>query len=78
MPIWKINFCSIFQYYLDGERGHKPPCVFENGWEVEISRDRFNGSVFIIDLNIPKVFAETVTQSSACFSDVYFYRQHSG
>ena len=24
------NF-SGFQYYLDGEKGHKPPCVFENG-----------------------------------------------
>ena len=24
-------FCG-FQYYLDGEQGRKPPCVFENGW----------------------------------------------
>ena len=29
--------------------------------EVEMSRD-WLGSVFIVDLNIPKVFPETVTQ----------------
>ena len=40
--------------------------------EVEMSRDWFE-SVFIVDLNIPKVFAETVTQSlfAARFADVY-------
>ena len=38
--------------------------------EVEMSRDWF-GSVF--NLNIPKVFAETVTQSAARFPDVYKY-----
>ena len=30
--------------------------------EVEMSRDWF-GSDFIVNLNIPKVFAETITQS---------------
>ena len=30
--------------------------------EVEISRNWFR-SVFIVNLNIPKVFAETITQS---------------
>ena len=28
----KVLFCFCgFQYYLDGRKGHKPPCVFENG-----------------------------------------------
>ena len=40
--------------------------------EVEMSRDWFR-SVFIVDLNIPKVFAETITQSVARFADVYFF-----
>ena len=31
--------------------------------EVEMSRDWFR-SVFIVNLNIPKVFAETITQSA--------------
>ena len=39
--------------------------------EVEMSCNWF-GSVFIINLNIPKVFAETITQSAARFADVYF------
>ena len=33
MPIWKMNFVLCFcgfQYSLDGGKGHKPPCVFEN------------------------------------------------
>ena len=34
--------------------------------EVEMSRDWFR-SVFIVNLNIPKVFAETITQSAARF-----------
>ena len=37
-----------------------------------MSRDWFE-SVFMVDFNIPKVFAETVTQSAACFADVYFF-----
>ena len=37
--------------------------------EVELSRDWF-GSVFIVDLNIPRVFAETVTQSATRFITV--------
>ena len=40
--------------------------------EVEMSRDWFR-SVFIVNLNIPKVFAETITQSAARFADVYFF-----
>ena len=40
--------------------------------EVEMSRDWF-GSVFIVDLIIPKVFAETVTESAARFADIYFF-----
>ena len=40
--------------------------------EVDMSRDWF-GSVFIVDLNIPKVFAETVTQSAARFADVHIF-----
>ena len=39
--------------------------------EVEMSRDWFR-SVFIVNLNISKVFAETTTQSAARFADVYF------
>ena len=39
--------------------------------EVEMSRDWFR-SVFIVNLNIPKVFAETITQSATRFADVYF------
>ena len=39
--------------------------------EFEMSRDWF-GSVLIVDLNILKVFAETVTQSASRFADVYF------
>ena len=39
--------------------------------EVEMSRNWF-GSVFIVNLNIPKVFAQTSTQSAARFADVYF------
>ena len=40
--------------------------------EVEMSRDRFR-SVFIVNLNISKVFVETITQSAARFADVYVY-----
>ena len=32
-------------------------------------------SVFIANLNIPKVFMETITQSVARFADVYFFAQ---
>ena len=39
--------------------------------EVEMSRDRFR-RVFIVYFNIPKVFAETITQSTTRFADVYF------
>ena len=39
--------------------------------EVEMSRDWFR-SVFIVDHNISKVFAEMITQSAARFADVYF------
>ena len=46
-------------------------------WEVEISHDWFRG-VFIVNLSIPKVFAETVTQSAAHFADVYFFARGSG
>ena len=35
--------------------------------EVEMSRGWFR-SVFIVNLNIPKVFAETITQSAARFA----------
>ena len=35
--------------------------------EVEMSRDWFRS------VNIPKVFAETITQSAARFADVYFF-----
>ena len=38
--------------------------------EVEMSSDWFE-SVFIVNFNIPKVFAETITQSAARFADVY-------
>ena len=27
---------ELRQYYLDGEKGPKPPCVFENGSEGEM------------------------------------------
>ena len=40
--------------------------------EVEMSCDWFR-SVFIVNLNIRKVFAETITQSAARFADVYFF-----
>ena len=40
--------------------------------EVEMSRDWFR-SVFIVNLNIPKVFAETITQSATRFDDSYFF-----
>ena len=40
--------------------------------EVEMSHDWF-GSVFIVNLNIPKVFAETIAQFAARFADVYFF-----
>ena len=40
--------------------------------EVKMSRDWF-GNVFIIDRNISKVFAGTVTKSAARFADVYFF-----
>ena len=45
--------------------------------EVEMSRDWFR-SVFIVNLNIPKVFAETITQSAARFTDVYLFAQGTG
>ena len=68
VPIWKINFFLFFgfQYYLDGEKGHKLPCVFENDC------GSWFGSVFNVYLNISKVFTETVTQSATRFADVYF------
>ena len=40
--------------------------------EVEMLHNWF-GSVFIVDLNIPKVFPGTVTQSAVRFADVYFF-----
>ena len=40
--------------------------------EVEMSRDRFR-SVFIVYLNIPKVFAERITYSTTRFADVYVF-----
>ena len=40
--------------------------------EVEMSRDWFR-SVFIVNLNIPKVFAETITQSATRFANVSFF-----
>ena len=40
--------------------------------EVEMSRDWYR-SVLIVNLNIPKVFAETITQSAARFADAYFF-----
>ena len=40
--------------------------------EVEMSHDWLR-SVFIANLNIPKVFAETITRSAARFADVYFF-----
>ena len=40
--------------------------------EVEMLCDWLR-SFFIVNLNIPKVFAEMVTQPAACFSDVYFF-----
>ena len=40
--------------------------------EVEMSRDWF-GSVFIVNLDISKMFAETVSQSAAYFPDVYIF-----
>ena len=40
--------------------------------EVEMSRDWFE-SILVVNLNIPKVFAETVTQSAARFTNVYFF-----
>ena len=42
--------------------------------EVEKSHDWF-GSVFIVDLYIPKMFAETVIQSAAYFASVYFFHK---
>ena len=39
--------------------------------EVEILHGWFR-SVFIVTLNIPKVFVEIITQSAARFADVYF------
>ena len=39
--------------------------------EVEMSRDWIR-SVFIVNINIPKVFTETITQAAARFADVYF------
>ena len=53
------------------ERPQIVMCFLEWFGEVEMSPDWF-GSVFIVDLNIPKVFAEMVTQSAARFADVYF------
>ena len=40
-----------------------------------MSRDWF-GSVFFANLNIPKLFAETATQSAARFAHVYFFYIH--
>ena len=45
---------------------------FENVGEVEMSRE-WCGSIFIVNFNIPKVFAKTITQSAARFADVYFF-----
>ena len=42
--------------------------------EVEMLHNWF-GSVFIVDLNIPKVFKETVTQSVAHFTEVNFFHK---
>ena len=39
--------------------------------EVKMTRDWLRG-VLIVDLNISKVFAKTVTLSAARFADVYF------
>ena len=41
---------------------------------VEKMRDWF-GNVFIVGLNISKMFAEAITQSAARFVNVYFFAQ---
>ena len=40
-------------------------------------RDWFR-SFFIVNLNIPEVFVETITQSAAHFADVYFFTLGTG
>ena len=76
MPIWKMNFSSVFttfSIYTKVERKVTNRYVFLRMIrEVEMPPDWF-GIVFIVDLNISKVFAKMVTQSAACFADVYFF-----
>ena len=32
VPIWKINFRSMFFWLSISQKGHKPSCVVENVW----------------------------------------------
>ena len=75
MPIWKINFLfhvfaafSITQMERKATNRHVFLRVTR---EVELSR-YWVGSVFVVNFDISKMFAETVTQSAARFADVYF------
>ena len=76
MPIWKINFCSMFLRLsvLPRWRGKATNrhVFLRMVREVEMSREWFR-NVFIVNLNISKVFAETITQSATRFADVYFH-----
>ena len=73
MPIWKINFCFFAAFSITKmERKATNRHVFlRMVGEVEMSRDWFV-RVFIVNLNISKVFAETITQSATRFANVYF------
>ena len=60
VPIWKVNFCSMFlrhSVYQDGEKGHKPPCAFKN--------DCGGGG---------GVSAETIIQSAAHLSITFLHK----
>ena len=69
--MFALCFCS-FQYYQDGEKGHKPPCVLRIIGEVKMLCNWF-GNIFVVNLNISKVFAETITQFVVHFANVYFF-----
>ena len=72
MPIWEIIFLAAFSVTKMERKATNRHVFFRMVRDVEMSRDWIR-SVFIVNLNIPKVFAETITQSAARFADVYFF-----
>ena len=73
VPIQKINFCSRVLRLSELPRYRKRPqtAICCSGG-IKVSRDWFE-CVLVISFYVVKVFSESVTQSSSCFTNVYLF-----